>query len=104
MATPLRLLRALPDDVEIHDGALEQLEHDGQIRLFWREPTTPLDLFTPQHPIYHQFVNDRSIPTFGGVQIPTLSATDLMVFKMLSNRRKDWADIESLLEAEAGDP
>ncbi len=33
-----------------------------------------------------------------------LTATDLMVFKMLFDRRKDWADIESLVRAGAGDP
>jgi hypothetical protein len=30
-------------------------------------------------------------------------ATDLMVFKLL-DRRKDWADTESLIRADAGDP
>ncbi len=101
---PARLLDALPDDVVIHDGALEELERDGQIRLWWRDPDTPLDLFTPQHE-YHQRVNDRSIPAdYGGVLIPTLTATDLMVFKMLFDRPKDWVDIASLLEAGAGRP
>ncbi len=43
---------------------------------------------------------------YAGVAIlPTAAATatDLMVFKMLCNRRKDWADIESLLRCSAGD-
>ena len=31
-----------------------------------------------------------------------LTATDLMVFKMLFDRRKDWA-VESLIRADAGD-
>ena len=29
--------------------------------------------------------------------VPIVSATDLMVFKMLYDRRKDWADIEELV-------
>lgn len=29
--------------------------------------------------------------------IPVISATDLMVLKMLFDRRKDWADVEELL-------
>ena len=29
--------------------------------------------------------------------VPILSATDLLVFKALFDRRKDWADIEELL-------
>ena len=41
---------------------------------------------------------------FARAAIPVVSATDLMVFKMLCNRTKDWADVESLLEAGAGDP
>jgi len=43
---------------------------------------------------------------YAGIAIlPTAAATatDLMVFKMLCNRRKDWADIESLLRCSAGD-
>lgn len=30
-------------------------------------------------------------------QVPIISATDLMVFTMLFDRRKDWADIEELV-------
>ena len=32
-----------------------------------------------------------------GTPVPILTATDLVVFKMLFDRRKDWADIEELL-------
>jgi hypothetical protein len=30
--------------------------------------------------------------------VPILSATDLLVFKALFDRRKDWADIEELIK------
>lgn len=101
---PAALLDALPDDVEVHPTAAAELRRDGQVRVMWRDPDTPLDLFVPQHPTYHQLANDRARPAdFGGVTIPVLSATDLMVFKMLFNRPKDWVDIQSLIEAGAGD-
>ena len=41
---------------------------------------------------------------FLGAEIKVLTATDLMVFKMLFDRRKDWADVGSLIRANAGDP
>lgn len=50
-------------------------------------------------------MNDRAEPAeFLGDGVRVISATDLMVFKMLFDRRKDWADIEALLMAAAGDP
>jgi len=105
-AHPERLLAALPREVEVHTGAAEQLQSSGQVRLWWQSPTlaTPVDLFLPQHPTFHHLIVERAEPTiFFGTEIKTLTATDLMVFKMLSNRRKDWADIESLLRCGAGD-
>jgi len=105
-AHPERLLAALPREVEVHARAAEQLQSSGQVRLWWKSPTlaTPVDLFLPQHPTFHHLVVERAEPTvFLGTEIKTLTATDLMVFKMLCNRRKDWADIESLLRCGAGD-
>lgn len=105
-AHPVRLLAALPREVEVHAGAAEQLQSSGQVRLWWRSPTlaTPVDLFLPQHPTFHHLVVERAEPTdFLGTEIKTITATDLMVFKMLCNRRKDWADLESMLRCDAGD-
>lgn len=105
-AHPERLLAALPREVEVHAGAAEQLPSSGQVRLWWKSPTlaTPVDLFLPQHPTFHHLVVERAEPTvLLGTEIKTLTVTDLMVFKMLCNRRKDWADIESLLRCGAGD-
>jgi len=105
-AHPERLLAALPREVEVHAGADEHLQSSGQVRLWWKSPTlaTPVDLFLPQHPTFHHLVVERAEPTdFLGTEIKTLTPTDLMVFKMLCNRRKDWADIESLLRCGAAD-
>jgi hypothetical protein len=102
---PGSLLGCLPSDLDIHRSAAREIERDGQTRLMWRNPATPLDLFLPQHPSYHQLVNDRAVLwDFAGVEIKVMTATDLMVFKMLFDRAKDWVDIESLLEVGAGDP
>jgi hypothetical protein len=55
--------------------------------------------------MYHRLVVERARPAvFLGTEIKVLTATDVMVFKMLFDRRKDWADIESLIRADAGDP
>jgi hypothetical protein len=104
---PGRVLSALPKAIEIHPGAADQLRTDSQVRLWWRSAKldTPVDLFLPASPVYHRLVVERARPAvFFGAEIKVLTATDLMVFKMLFDRRKDWADIESLIRAGAGDP
>jgi len=106
-ALPARLLSELPDAIEIHPGAEDEIRGTGQVRLWWRddELDTPIDLFLPQHLIYHQLVVERATPVdMLGVDMKVLAATDLMVFKLLYNRTKDWADIEGLLESGVGDP
>ncbi len=105
-AQPGRVLSALPSEMEVHAEAAEQLQSRSQVRLWWKSPTlaTPVDLFLPQHPTFHHLVVERAEPAdFLGTEIKTITATDLMVFKMLFNRRKDWADVESLLRCGAGD-
>ncbi|HQV57516.1 MAG TPA: hypothetical protein PKV27_05865 [Ilumatobacteraceae bacterium] len=104
---PRPLLDCLPAPIIRHTQAADELRQSGQTRLWWRDDDgidTPVDLFLPQHPEFHQLVNDRAEPfLFGDVPIKVISATDLMVFKMLFNRRKDWADIESLIDAGTAD-
>jgi hypothetical protein len=74
------------------------VQADGQVRLRW-EPSLPVDLFFPQHD-FHRVVAARTrTVTFAGEPLPVISPTDLTVFKALFNRRKDWADIEAMLEA-----
>lgn len=102
---PEPLLACMPEGVEIHRRAAAEIQRDGQTRLMWRDPETPVDLFLPQHPTYHRLVNDRAVEaTFLGDGIKVLNATDLLVFKMLFDRSKDWVDIESLLANRSGDP
>jgi hypothetical protein len=53
---------------------------------------------------YHQCVLDNAVArplktNAGTVELPFLSANDLVVMKLSFNRLKDWADIEAILDA-----
>lgn len=103
---PQKLLEALPHEISIPPDAAEIIARNGQIRLMWQEPSpvTPLDLFWPVDPVFHALVVSRAQQVgFLGQGIKVMTATDLMVFKTLFNRSKDWVDIESLIEAGIGD-
>jgi hypothetical protein len=98
---PERVFALLPDDVPWSDSDVAAVRRDGQVRLLWPlpdgGPPIPLDLFFPQHAL-HQAVDARAelVPMLDA-SVPILSATDLLVFKALFDRRKDWADIEELV-------
>jgi hypothetical protein len=98
---PESLLRLLPDDVPWDDHDVRMIRETGQVRLWWPhpdgQPPIPLDLFFPQSEL-HELVNRRAVRVaMLDATVPILSATDLLVFKMLFDRRKDWADIEEML-------
>ena len=94
-------LAALPSEVAQPPGTLEQIKRDGQIRLWWDD--TPVDLFFDMLPIHHQAARHRRLVPFAGEEIPVLGPTELVVFKAMFDRTKDWADIEAVLAAEAVD-
>lgn len=101
---PEHLLACLPAELEIPADSAEKVRRDGQIRLFWRDPKTPLDLFLPLHPTFHARVLARAEPVdFLGPAVKVMQATDLIIFKALFARSKDWVDIASLAENGAGD-
>jgi hypothetical protein len=98
---PEPVLSALPARVAWGDADVRACQEAGQVRLWWREAPfdTPLDVFLPQHPRLHRMVVDRAEPVeVLGQTVPILSATDLMIFKMWYARRKDWADIEAMVQ------
>lgn len=100
-AHPERLFRLLPADVPWDARDVDTVRSTGQVRLRWPHPDgvppIPLDLFFPQH-AFHDGLSRRSeLVAMLGSTVPILSATDLMVFKALFDRRKDWADIEELV-------
>jgi hypothetical protein len=96
-APVLGLLRPLGVAVEEVD-ALSAILRDGQVRLDWTG--TPLDLFFAYDAL-HDACRERSERVdFLGMTISVLSAEDLVVFKVLFNRRKDWADVEQILRSQ----
>ncbi|MDP9181380.1 MAG: hypothetical protein M3P04_01225, partial [Actinomycetota bacterium] len=76
-------------------------QNTGQVRLLWPhpdgQPPIPLDVFFPQHDFHRVIMTRTEQVAMLEATIPIISATDLMVFKMLYDRRKDWADIEELV-------
>ncbi len=94
-----RLLELLGEFVEVTEKNRDDLSDPdiGQARLFFPAPRTPLDVFLPQHPQYHELVTTRAVPSAVLDGIPVMTATDLTVFKVLFDRAKDWADIEAML-------
>jgi hypothetical protein len=73
---------------------------DGQVRLHWGP--TPLDLFFAYDPFhFHAAQRVRRVP-FGAETIRVLAPEDLLVCKVVFNRRKDWIDIDQMLLLTAG--
>jgi hypothetical protein len=98
---PRAVFELLPDDVPWTDADVATVRSTGQVRLRWPHPeggpAIPLDLFFPEHD-YHRVVRTRTeLVAMLDDTVPILSATDLLVFKALFDRRKDWADIEELV-------
>jgi len=98
---PEAVFHALPPDIPWSDSDVRSVNTDGQVRLWWPhpdgQPPIPLDLFFPQHEFHAVVMTRLEVVAMLDATIPIVSATDLMVFKMLFDRRKDWADIEELV-------
>jgi hypothetical protein len=89
------VLTALPAGVAWTDADVAAIEREGQVRVFWDR--TPLDLFFPQDAL-HEIVASRVVLVpFRGRTIQVISATDLVVFKALFDRPKDWVDIAEMV-------
>lgn len=78
-----------------------RLRREGQIRLYWDR--TPLDLFFSYDPLHAACHERRRAVPFGDVDIEILSAEDLIIFKVIFDRPKDWDDVAEVLYALAGD-
>ena len=80
---------------------VEVLQHDGQHRLDW--DGTPVDLFFNTTE-FHNAVATRVVTRrFLDRDMPFLRAADLVVFKALFNRPKDWVDIVEVVAWEGFD-
>lgn len=73
------------------------LDRDGQARLFWGR--TPVDVFLAYDPFHDACLERRHVMPFGDDSLHVLAAEDLVVFKVIFDRDKDWRDIEELLFA-----
>jgi hypothetical protein len=96
-ADPKPALDALPGGVSQPPGTAEQIERDGQIRLWWDQ--TPVDLFFDYAPIHRDAARERRTVVFEGVRIPVLGPLELAAFKAMFGRGRDWGDIEEMFAA-----
>ena len=94
-------LELLPDEVQWTTRDLEEIERNGQVRIFWED--TPLDLFFVTHEFHENAATHIELVPFAGRTIPILAADDLAVFKAFFDRTKDWADIEAMIDAQSLD-
>ncbi|MBW2273525.1 MAG: nucleotidyl transferase AbiEii/AbiGii toxin family protein [Deltaproteobacteria bacterium] len=84
--------------VSADDPALpERIERDGQARVFWQK--TPIDLFFSYDALHESSMARRRVVDFGGDPIHVLSPEDLMTYKVVFNREKDWRDIAEMVYA-----
>ncbi len=95
------VLTALPTGVQWTDDDVAQLQRDGQRRVFWDD--TPVDLFLDYHAFHREAAAHVVRVELEGVTIDVLGATELLVFKALFDRTKDWADIEEIVATGAAD-
>jgi hypothetical protein len=79
---------------------VDLIERDGQARVFWEK--TPIDLFFSYDALHDSSMDRRRLVDFGEDSIHVLSAEDLMVYKAIFNREKDWRDIAEMIYAAEG--
>lgn len=72
-----------------------RLDRDGQARIRWG--STPIDLFFSYDAFHEACMERRRVFPFGeGESIHVLAAEDLIVFKAIFDRAKDWRDIAEI--------
>lgn len=96
-----RVLRALPDGVAWTEADIGRVHEDEQVRLWWGR--TPVDLFFRASEFHDGAADRAELQPFGAYRLPFLAAQDLVVFKSLFDRPKDWVDIASMHAAGAFD-
>jgi hypothetical protein len=92
----LALLGRLGAGVDAPELA-ERIERDGQARVFW--DGTPIDLFFAYDPLHESSMRRRRRVDFGADRIHVLSAEDLIVYKLIFDRDKDWRDVAEVIFA-----
>ena len=95
------VLKVLPAEIRIEAKARQDLRKRGQARLWWDD--NPVDLFFNNHAFHDSAAGRiREVP-FEATSIPILDCTDLLVFKALFARPKDWIDIAAMIAADSID-
>ena len=79
----------------------EAIARDEQVRLFW--DATPIDLFFSYDDLHKSSMKRRRVVDFGGEEIHVLSVEDLITYKVIFDREKDWRDIAEAIFA-SSDP
>lgn len=93
---PEPALKCLSDaGVILGPAATRDIQRAGQARL--RFQGVHLDVFFAVHPFYASCDRRAVTVPFDGGAIRVLSAEDLVIFKALFNRPKDWVDIDQIL-------
>ncbi len=82
-----------------NDDDVAAAARDGQVRVWWDE--TPLDLFFDYAPIHVDAAAYRRVVPFAGHDIPVLGPVELVVFKVMFDRTRHWADVEAVIAAQA---
>jgi hypothetical protein len=86
----------------LREDERRKLARDEQVRVHW--DTTPVDLFFSYDAFHERCLERRRRVPFGeGDWIHVLAPEDLVVFKAVFDREKDWRDIEELAYAQAGE-
>lgn len=74
---------------------MQEVARESQTRLFWDD--VPVDLFFAFSNYHDECYQRVQFLPFAGVTIPFLAAEDLVIFKVLFNRGKDWEDVRHIL-------
>jgi hypothetical protein len=81
---------------EVDEAALAR---DGQCRWWWGR--TPIDVFFAYDELHDAMRREARTVPFGDTTIAVLAPEHLTVCKAVSDRAKDWLDIEQILVCEA---
>ncbi|MBW2243955.1 MAG: hypothetical protein JRH01_18395 [Deltaproteobacteria bacterium] len=78
-------------------GLRRLVARDEQVRVFWDD--TPIDLFFAYDALHMSSMERRRRVDFYGDAIHILSAEDLITYKAIFDREKDWHDIAGMIYA-----
>ena len=73
---------------------LKSAAEQGQMRVPWGG--TPVDVFFSYDALHESSMERRRCVDFGDARIHILSAEDLVVYKVVFDREKDWRDIAEM--------